>query len=169
MYLPVFSFQLFCFWFLYCCFLLFYNRQFQNFDLFSHRAVAPGAFFVGEYILKFKGYLDSHRLASLPMDGQHRFVYESRFGVSRVTAAGTWMKLWAHCGGRGAALRTDIVACPVDMPFIRYTTELHYVTRLTAIMACYENLRDEDFTTHSLNYISLLHPFDGHYLLTNFD
>lgn len=58
---------------------------------------------------------------------------------------------------------------PLDRPFIRSTEKLWYVPRLVAIMVRYADLRDEEVTTHSLNYFDLLRPFNIHHLLTNFE
>lgn len=49
-------------------------------------------FLVREYIVKHERSFDSRQFASIPIDGQHCFVYNSHFGVSRVTAVGTWIK-----------------------------------------------------------------------------
>lgn len=37
------------------------------------------------------------------------------------------------------------------------------------IMVRYTDVRKEEFTTHSLNYVALLCPFDLHHLLTNLE
>lgn len=39
--------------------------------------------------------------------------------------------------------------------------------RLTAITVRYVNLRDEEYTAHSLNYVTLLCPFDLSHLITS--
>lgn len=54
------------------------------------------------------------------------------------------------------------------MPFIPGTEELPYVSRLAASIVRYANLLDQIFTSHSLHYVTSLHPFDGHHLLTDF-
>lgn len=55
------------------------------------------------------------------------------------------------------------------MDFIRCTEELPYVLQLPVIMVRYVNLRDEELTTHGLNYAALLCPFARHYLINSFD
>lgn len=127
------------------------------------------AFHVGENFLKYEDYLDSRRFASIHFDGQHCFEYDLRYGASRTTTVGTWIMRWAHWGGRGVALHIDSVVVPLDMPFIRCTEESPYLLRLAVIMVCHVNLQDEEFTTHVLNYVALLHPYDRHHLLTNFE
>lgn len=53
-------------------------------------------FLIREYIMKYDNYLETSRFASISIDGQHRFVYASRYGVSCVTAVGAWTKRWAR-------------------------------------------------------------------------
>lgn len=78
-------------------------------------------FLDGEYILEYEHYLDSRRLASIPIDWQHSFMYDSRYEVSSITAAGVSLVRWAHWGGRGTALSIDCVAVLLDTPFILCT------------------------------------------------
>lgn len=54
----------------------------------SHLTPLP----VGEYIVKYDNYLDSSQFSSMFIDGQLRFVYNSRYGVNCSTAVGTWIK-----------------------------------------------------------------------------
>lgn len=63
----------------------------------------------------------------------------------------------------------DSVTASLDFPFIRFTEELLYVSWLAAIMACYANARDEEFTTHGSIYVALMWPFDRHHVLTNIE
>lgn len=55
------------------------------------------------------------------------------------------------------------------MPFTRYTELLPYVSWLTANTARYADMCNEKFTTHSLNFVALLHLFDRRHLLAGFD
>lgn len=96
----------------------------------------------------------------IPIDVQLRFEYDLRYDANRITAIGARIKRRAHWGDCGAALRTDFVAIHLDMAFIRCTKELPYMSRLVGFMDCYADLWNEELTTHSLNYITLLRPFD---------
>lgn len=69
-------------------------------------------FLVGEYILKYEDYLDNRNFAYIPIDGQHQFVYDSRYAVDHVIAVRALIKRWSRRGGRGAVLRIDSVTVP---------------------------------------------------------
>lgn len=97
--------------------------------------------------------------ASIPTDGKHRFVYDSRYGHNRVTVAGVWMKRRAHWGTRGAVFCISFLTVRLDMLFIRCTEQLPYLTQLAVIMVRYADLLDVEFTTHSLNYVTLQRRF----------
>lgn len=60
------------------------------------------------------------------------------------------------------------MAVPAEIPSIRCTEELSYVTLLKMVMAWNANLCDMELVTDSLSYVALLHPFDRHYLLISF-
>lgn len=76
------------------------------------------------------------------------------------------MKRWAHWAVRVVELRIYYTAALLNMPFIRCTEKLPYVTQLAAIIHCYVDLCDEESTTQSLNYVALLHRFYWDDLLT---
>lgn len=78
---------------------------------------------VWEYILKYENYLDSCRLSSILIDGQHRVVRDSRYGTSPLSAVDAWIKRLFQWTGRGQALRIDSAAVTPDMPFIPSTEE----------------------------------------------
>lgn len=126
-------------------------------------------FLIWEHIVKYEDHLDSRQIESIPIFGQHGIVYDSRPRVNWVTEVSAWIKQWSHWCRRGAALPVCTVTVPVDMPLIRSTKELSYVTLLATVMVRYANLRDVELTTHSLDYVAILSPFDRHHLLINFD
>lgn len=97
-------------------------------------------FLVGEYFLKYENFPDNRQFASIPSNGQHCFVYDSRYGVNSVTAAGAWIKRWEYWGGRGAELRIDSVAVPSDMLFNCWAEKLPYMALLRATMIRYADL-----------------------------
>lgn len=131
------------------------------------RFLAP--FLVVEYIPKDKGYPDSRRFASIPIDGPDRFVYDLRFRVNEVTALGAWLMWWAHWDGRGAALRVGTVTLHVCLLFIKCTEECSYVTGLAAVMAPYASLRDVKLATHRWDYVASLCLFERYHLLIRFN
>lgn len=144
------------FLFVYYCSHAFFAIRSSNYGLFGSALteLSPsGPFLVGDYIWKYKGYLDSSRLASVLIDGQHRFVYGSCIGVNWATAVGARIKRWADWSGRGAALCIASMAVPLHMPFHRCTKELPYVLQLATVIVFYTVLRDKKFITHSSNYI----------------
>lgn len=112
------------------------------------------SFLVEEYILKYGRYFDSHLSASVPIDWQNRFVCDSLFGVNQFTTAGACTKIWAHLGYRGVALRIDSVVISLNMRFMHCFEEVLFVSRLVAVIVHYADLRDENFTTHSLNCVA---------------
>lgn len=87
-------------------------------------------------------------------------MYDLRYDVSGVTVFGAWIKGWTRWSFRGTALGNDSVAVPLDISFNRCTGELSYVSRLAVNIVCYAGLGEEEFTTHSLNYVALMSPFD---------
>lgn len=66
-------------------------------------------------------------------------------------------------------MRVNFVVVPFDMSAIPCTEKPPYVSRMAAIMDHYENPRDGESTTHSLNYVALLHLFYRHHLLKNLE
>lgn len=60
-----------------------------------------------------------------------------------------------------------------DSPLWYLFYTLYWKKKLVSLLAagtiCYANLRDEEFTTHILNYGALLRPFNPHHLLTGIE
>lgn len=79
------------------------------------------------------------------------------------------MKRLAYWGGRVAHFRVASVTVPNDLPVIRFIEELPYVALFMVIMGRFVDLPDEEFATHSLDYVKFQRPFDQHHMLTNFD
>lgn len=96
-------------------------------------------------------------------------MYDSGFGFTRTTADGARIKHRDHWGGRRAASSTDSVEDLLNVSFIRCTVQLPCVPWLEAVMVCYADIRDEVFTMHRSNYVTLLRPFDCHSLLAKFN
>lgn len=114
--------------------------------------------------------MDSRRFVLMPIVGQHRFLYDSHYGVSRITAVGVCINLWTHWCGSSASLRVGLGMVSFDVPFVFCAGELPYGLRLPAIMIRHADPCDEALTAHSWNHVALLCPFDVHsHLLANFD
>lgn len=119
--------------------------------------------------MKNKVYFDSRRFTSVPIHGQHRFVYDSSFGVNWVTAFGASIERWAYWTVvAGNFLFTPWCFLSICHLFV-CTEELPYISRLAAVMVPYADFCDEELTTHTLSYVALLPPFDRYDLLTNFE
>lgn len=79
------------------------------------------------------------------------------------------MKPQAHRCRHGAVLQVNFVAVLFDMPFVRYTEELPYMTLVAVITVRYADFFEEEYITRRLSYDSLLHPVERPHQLKNFD
>lgn len=75
-------------------------------------------FGVQKYAHLHERNLDVQGFPSIRLDGERNLVYDSRYGVDRLSAAGGWDRCWMHLGGRGAVLWCA-KATYVHMRFIR--------------------------------------------------
>lgn len=111
---------------------------------------ALARFLVENYIPKYNDYLDSCLFQSIPIDVQHRFVYDSRYGFGRVTIVGAWIERWACWCGHRAAFGTGSVVVSPDMFFISCTEDLSYMFRSAVSIAYHADLCKEDLSAQSL-------------------
>lgn len=66
-------------------------------------------------------------------------------------------------------MRVHFVVVFIDIQSNRFIEEPPYVAWLVSIIEPYVNLRDDDYATHSLDYVSIPSPFDQHHLLKTFE
>lgn len=61
------------------------------------------------------------------------------------------------------------MAVHLDTTFINCTEALLCASRMAVAKVCLENLRDEEYTMHGLNYFALRISIDRYYLLASFE
>lgn len=71
--------------------------------------------------MRYDDYLDSHQIASILIDKQHRFVKDLRYGVNPATLVDAWIKRGLHRDGLVTSNRICSVMGALGMVFTRCT------------------------------------------------
>lgn len=110
--------------------------------------------------------MDVKRVLSVPIDAEWNWVYDTRKVVDRQSAFGGWVNCRMHWDGGSAVPRCGVATC-VHIPFIHYTKEESYASRLLLIVRNGLVPTDAAPISHGLEYVAFTCPFDSVHHLTN--
>lgn len=110
-------------------------------------------FYLREYIRRHMPCLDVYRFQAMPIDGERKWVYDTRNGDDRLPSVGGCVKRSKNKGGCGAVLCRDVETY-VKIPFIRCTGEKAYASLLALIVHNGSELTNAVPVAHRSEYVA---------------
>lgn len=102
----------------------------------------------------------------MSMNYERNWMSDTLSGAHRLLAVGARVKAWMHLGARGAVLRRDILTY-IEMPFIHFTKDEAYGSRMALIVQNSLDLADTSAVIHSLEYVASSRPYVTLHAWTN--